>query len=920
MASEYDGLVGTGRLNTENLLDIMGNHTSIAEFLRDEEVRFSFHATHATELEQEILIEGEFDFDGVVVDLNCFSAIKSPIFYLLLDHEKVEFNQPAYHLLKKHIGLSTFNVAEIERLKRTRSFNIGYTNGWRVTLTLMPTRDGKGNCFETAERAKSAFREYVKRLCCKMIYLLENQPPAELRRPSLRKNASFRISNMNVLPQDQEFILSLLDRAVLDTELEVGTEVLIFASKFGMKDKQPLTLSGIFFMDQVRYISVHTACTLSAEYCNTHILWARHGLYEIVGRRGRFFGCLGIREAANFQSNLDARAMDISANLLNIAKYPENMTFIQLYADTPHLHTDLSFPNPVSGSIATCGLLHHKTTKALGKRAETYLKTLEDNARKLVGLISSRVEIVSIVPGIGAANTFTAGMFFNIPNLCRLMKEHCLVLPFSEGEGDRSFTQKLRDVAFSLCKTLREISTDNIHGGGYVATWKCFQLELALESFFYGKTLAEMNEIYSTNLGPGMSNERSLTLQRGFLGLDLPNASALPTSPPPLSLWTRNENQKKRINRVFGLSDHLESCDAELGRRLITILLLDLYDTSILPIHTLKMRNPPANAIVKGSVAREHLATLIVDRRLGKYPFTFGRALAIAGSRGRDNETVLLRGLVEIDINYFPAVKLRDVHGNPRLTWNKRDYWEIVRPHQALSIAAKAGEVSSAVVVEMVNRGLTYARNVEAYKDTGMPWLMTIINRLQEQRLSQAQLIKVCTFLSCVAFLQQHLYIDYNKLGNLELDLPISQHKMRQLEIQSHRLLSGLNRVRIWRLNERIPIKYRFPSKHVAPKSNSEKEIVEEEEPPDEEQPEMMDDEDNQQDVHRIAVRTVPKNHRGRWTCQELALLEMALQLDGADLKSSYQAYVKFCCNKGIPSRGFDAFKHKSLRFKRDKT
>ncbi|KAK6180582.1 hypothetical protein SNE40_012712 [Patella caerulea] len=135
MASEYDGLVGTGRLNTENLLDIMGNHTSIAEFLRDEEARFSFHVSRATELEQEILIEGEFDFDGVVVDLNCFSAIKSPIFYLLLDIQKVEFNQPAYHLIKKHIGLSRFNVAEIERLKRTRSFNICYTNGWRVTLT-----------------------------------------------------------------------------------------------------------------------------------------------------------------------------------------------------------------------------------------------------------------------------------------------------------------------------------------------------------------------------------------------------------------------------------------------------------------------------------------------------------------------------------------------------------------------------------------------------------------------------------------------------------------------------------------------------------------------------------------------------------------------------------------------------------------
>ena len=126
---------------------------------------------------------------------------------------------------------------------------------------------------------------------------------------------------MNILPEDQQFIFSLLDRA-LQAETHPDIEVMIIVTQFGQKDKSPLDLSQCFELPKIKTISIHSACNLNAEEYNTHLLWAREGLREVIGNRGKLFTCLSISEAANFQTNLDIRAIDITADLRRVAKYP----------------------------------------------------------------------------------------------------------------------------------------------------------------------------------------------------------------------------------------------------------------------------------------------------------------------------------------------------------------------------------------------------------------------------------------------------------------------------------------------------------------------------------------------------------------------------------------------------------------------
>lgn len=134
--------------------------------------------------------------------------------------------------------------------------------------------------------------------------------------------------------------------------------ILIFISKFGQKQSAPLELASLVNRQGVESLTCHAACTLSGKDPWMDLMCSRYGLQKVVGHRGNLYSTTGIPEAANFQSNLDRHPMTVDNSVLDIFNGPQRyskITFLQLYANTPHLHMPVT-KHPVTRVIATCGV------------------------------------------------------------------------------------------------------------------------------------------------------------------------------------------------------------------------------------------------------------------------------------------------------------------------------------------------------------------------------------------------------------------------------------------------------------------------------------------------------------------------------------------------------------------------------------
>lgn len=83
------------------------------------------------------------------------------------------------------------------------------------------------------------------------------------------------------------------------------------------------------------------------------MLFCRYGLEDVVRKRGALYSIFGIHEATNFESSLDNVPRDIDREPLGILQSPCQLTFLQLYATSPHAHLQMPFKYPVRNAIVT---------------------------------------------------------------------------------------------------------------------------------------------------------------------------------------------------------------------------------------------------------------------------------------------------------------------------------------------------------------------------------------------------------------------------------------------------------------------------------------------------------------------------------------------------------------------------------------
>ncbi|KAK2905493.1 hypothetical protein Q8A67_007292 [Cirrhinus molitorella] len=140
---------------------------------------------------------------------------------------------------------------------------------------------------------------------------LQTLAPHELDRPSLMKSNLGNLTKLNILPQDQNFILQLFQQSVLHVNSDVDMKILTSLSKFGQKAEGELNIRSVVDPAGVRDISYHAGCPISPVDPTVDVFWSRFGVQEVVGRRGSLFSVYSLSEAANFQSSMDHHELDI---------------------------------------------------------------------------------------------------------------------------------------------------------------------------------------------------------------------------------------------------------------------------------------------------------------------------------------------------------------------------------------------------------------------------------------------------------------------------------------------------------------------------------------------------------------------------------------------------------------------------------
>lgn len=198
---------------------------------------------------------------------------------------------------------------------------------------------------------------------------------------------------MNVLPQDQELVLSTIEQSKDSLGEHPTLDLHFLIYKFGHKSSEPLMLSKITDFDNIIRCSLHVACNVMSTDPNTQLFWSRAGLQQLVGPRVTHFTDMSMHECANMQTELDQHELDVDPVLAHIAHLPF-VTFWQFYVDSSHTHYKSTFRHPISGLIVNGGLSHPIYLKALDSRAEDYYVHMRDLASKCICKFPLRIEMV----------------------------------------------------------------------------------------------------------------------------------------------------------------------------------------------------------------------------------------------------------------------------------------------------------------------------------------------------------------------------------------------------------------------------------------------------------------------------------------------------------------------------------------------
>jgi hypothetical protein len=679
-----------------------------------------------------------------------------------------------------------------------------------------------------------------------------------------------------------------------------------------------------FYTQSILRTTVHVAGNILSDSEEIDLFWSTAGLEQVIGHRGTLTTCLSFRDCANYQSNLDGRAMDVTNGLRTICRFPQDVQFVQLYADIPHRQPNGRY-HPVSGCIVGGMCFPRPTAGAFLRDAEHYISTLQSNWT-LMRKSTCRIEFVVSQESI--ADHLYPLDFIDVRNLELILENVPLLVPFP-----RQILTCIRHLGLWICKELQELLNEYQKTGNVRATWQSYQLELASEKMLWGKPLCGRSTTYSINLGPGaLGPSRSLTDHFGFLSLELYSTCMQNEySIPPTEIWTTSVAICKMIARSVGLHDHMDGSYGVIGRHLVVALLHDLHETGKMDSYVRfedflrEMKSFQTTFKTVGAVTVKSLVKLLTTNRRTNTQMVFPSLYHLLEQSNLPLVDVIEAGILELDLKHFPAVTTYDRHGNMTLTWSFKDkFWNVVYENRYADITETTlVTISDLVRGELEKRGLVYPSKLKRTPKI-LPWLSMCLRKLQREKMDMDQTVIIITYISCIALLMQGHFVEYDRIAVLQTDLPLDKNRLIALEILSKLKLANFNvrNLQLNRLHFTIPHKLEmWTGEEKKRKREEERTETKEVEQP----PKNVTADDGDRDDEPILFdrniglpRTsscypISTSFKDPWSAQELEFLH-AQSLEEISVLEKYERFKLQCLRSNIPFRTFRAFETKLRR------
>lgn len=165
-------------------------------------------------------------------------------------------------------------------------------------------------------------------------------------------------------------------------------------------------------------------------------------------------------------------------------------------------------------------------------------------------------------------------------------------------------------------------------------------------------------------------------------------------------------------------------------------------------------------------------------------------------------------------------------------------------------------------------------------------------------------------FIGSIGMIQNGDFVSFQKVGELERQLPVTQCHMKELRILSPLLL--IQSPQIWRFHESVPTKLVLPPvvppRPAHPRPNVSqviREVADIE----------VEDEPEEEVIVRIQPSTVPASVNSRWTELEIGYVNVSRDMSHIQ---AYEAYLRLCKENSVAVRTLSAFKRKRQRLMGD--
>lgn len=861
------------------------------------------------------------DIDGCVLELEGVSGFKGVVRHITICNNDRFSLKYVKSVLKKHVNLTNYSKVDLTMFNNCLGTQIFYAEGWECWIGLLPVAHGNKESL-MKERIAEITYQYFCDLRLRFKKRLSEYAYQGIARRTLMKNDINNIKKVFVLPDDSAAILRALQDACEGYRSD-RLKPVVFCFRFGEKMTNGLDLKS-FHREGISNITVHAGIDISCD-CGVDLMWSMSGIQEVVGCRGSISTCLSLNDCGNYQSNLDGKQIDLSRDLLDICRFPAQVRFFQMYADVPHCKPSCRV-HPVSGLIAG-GMIFPKPTEAAFSRDSLAYISMLDSNWSLMTESSCRLEVVSVVDS--PSDVIFAADVLNLEKVKELIQKKPLLVPFPA-----DCITCIRELGLWMKNELKGLLEKFARTGNVEASWYAYQLELASEKLLWGRPMCNMSIRHSINLGPGvLGASRSLTDHLGFIALeDWSACLSDEDTVPPYAIWTKSEATGKMLMRAAGLHDVLDGRSiAVVGRRLVIALLKDMYTIGNAGVmfrfgeFLSELKTEKTRLHVVGAITAKSLCDLLEKKKRVALHMVFGSLCRLVQGANMPLIEVLDAGLMELQLKYFPAFQTYDRHGHRVLTWSlKQSFWSVVYTERSVEPATLSTDIYSELVKgELERRGLIFPSKLKAIRGP-FPWIACCTRKLQGQNLDEERTITTLAWISCIAFIMQGWFVDYDRLKILTSDLPVKQSRMKSLEILSKLQLAKVNLkgFTLLRLHDSIP--------HQLPTVQAETSVMKSADN-DTEIDSVIDDcvqettgrigeEDDivvtqKSRVERRLPSCVPVDKcKPGWNCKELEILHDVAKLNEKTVSEKYEAYRELCFQEQIPLRTKHAFRIKLNR------